>query len=347
MAVPTSITDLSTTATSNSPAGSDSIGNPGKIDDYFRGYGAIQRAESMNKSWERWNHTPTYISATQFSVAGDKTAQYVVGRRTKATVTAGTVYGRISVSAFSTVTTVTVVNDSGSLDSGLSEIQLGPETYALGPGITGTGNRVFDTSPTIASPTFTGTTTVSGASGGFAIVNRSGTAVTYTLYDPDGASLQLDISGVGTLFKFFKDGRLAGTALHNNAGAVTGTTNQHIASGTYTPTWTNSANCTTLTPAACEWSRTGNVVTVSGGGDVTTSLNNKTTKFFCTLPIGMTVAAKSNIGGSGSFQLGSDIVGASVGVYAEVSGSNRAVFDFACAGGTVGYVSFIFTYVVL
>lgn len=72
--------------------------------------------------------TPTYISATQFSVTGNETADYQVGRRIKATVTAGTVYGTITASSSGgdpLITTVTVVNDSGGLDSGLSAVALG------------------------------------------------------------------------------------------------------------------------------------------------------------------------------------------------------------------------------
>ena len=68
---------------------------------------------------------PTYINATQFSLVGDQTSTFQVGRRIKATVTAGTVYGRITVSAFAAVTTVTVVLDSGTLDSGLSAVSYG------------------------------------------------------------------------------------------------------------------------------------------------------------------------------------------------------------------------------
>jgi hypothetical protein len=68
---------------------------------------------------------PTYINATQFSLVGDQTSIFQVGRRIKATVTAGTVYGRISVSAFAAVTTVTVVLDSGALDAGLSAVSYG------------------------------------------------------------------------------------------------------------------------------------------------------------------------------------------------------------------------------
>ena len=128
MAVPTSITDLSTTAASNSPAGSDSIGNPGTIDDYFRGYGKVTRDESLNKWWERCNDTPSYSSGTVFTVPADLTARYTAGRRVKCTVTAGTVYGTIVSSAYTSSTAVTCVFDTGSLDAGLSEVMLGAES---------------------------------------------------------------------------------------------------------------------------------------------------------------------------------------------------------------------------
>jgi hypothetical protein len=75
--------------------------------------------------WVTSGVTPTYVSGTQFTVQGDQTTAFHVGRRIKATVTAGTVYGYISASAYTSLTTVTVVLDSGSLDSGLSAVQLG------------------------------------------------------------------------------------------------------------------------------------------------------------------------------------------------------------------------------
>jgi hypothetical protein len=62
-------------------------------------------------------------------LAGDQTTQYQVNRRIKATVTAGTVYGYISASAYGALTTVTVVLDSGVLDSGLTKVELGLITY--------------------------------------------------------------------------------------------------------------------------------------------------------------------------------------------------------------------------
>lgn len=69
--------------------------------------------------------TPTFISATSFSLIGDQTSTFNVGRRIKTTNSGGTIYSRISVSAFTTLTTITVVNDSGVLDSGLSAVSYG------------------------------------------------------------------------------------------------------------------------------------------------------------------------------------------------------------------------------
>lgn len=72
--------------------------------------------------WVDSGLTPTYISATQFSVMGDQTGTFLVNRRVKTKNTSGFVYGRITASSYSSVTTVTVLNDSGVLDSGLSTV---------------------------------------------------------------------------------------------------------------------------------------------------------------------------------------------------------------------------------
>jgi hypothetical protein len=73
----------------------------------------------------------TYLSATQFSVPGDETATFPVGIRVAATVSAGTIYGRVSTSSYgSSITTVTVAWDGTELDSGLSSIATGIITPA-------------------------------------------------------------------------------------------------------------------------------------------------------------------------------------------------------------------------
>ena len=82
-------------------------------------------ALAASSQWVASGLTPTYVNATQFTLVGDQTAAFHVGRRMRLTVTAGTVYGYISVSAFTTLTTLTVVLDSGALDSGLSAVDVG------------------------------------------------------------------------------------------------------------------------------------------------------------------------------------------------------------------------------
>src|SRR5581483_11126649 len=56
------------------------------------------------------------------------------------------------------------------------------------------------------------------------------------------------------------DGRIYGKALHNNPGSVSGTTNQYIASGTYTPSISSTNNIASNAPQSCQWIRVGNVV---------------------------------------------------------------------------------------
>ena len=82
-------------------------------------------ALAASSQWVASGLTPTYVNATQFTLDGDQRAAFHVGRRLRLTVTAGTVYGYISDSAFTTLTTLTVVLDSGALDSGLSAVDVG------------------------------------------------------------------------------------------------------------------------------------------------------------------------------------------------------------------------------
>lgn len=68
---------------------------------------------------------PTYVSATSFTLVGDQTSAFHAGRRLKSTNSGGTIYSTIKSSTFGAVTTVTVVNDSGTLDAGLSAVSYG------------------------------------------------------------------------------------------------------------------------------------------------------------------------------------------------------------------------------
>ena len=67
-----------------------------------------------------------YVSTTSFTLTGNQTTNFSNGTRIKALVTAGTVYGTVISSAYSTFTTITVVLDnSANLDSGLTTVQYG------------------------------------------------------------------------------------------------------------------------------------------------------------------------------------------------------------------------------
>jgi len=76
--------------------------------------------------WIVYQAAPTYVSATSFTVAGDQTQTFQVNRRIKTLNTGGLVYSTIKTSTYSAPnTTVTVANDSGVLDSGLSQVSYG------------------------------------------------------------------------------------------------------------------------------------------------------------------------------------------------------------------------------
>lgn len=96
----------------------DPPGSPIFTEDNLSG---VNDTSTTVSQWVASALTPTYVSSTQFTVVGDQTTELHVGRRLQFTVTAGTVYGRISVTTYTTLTTVTVVMDAGqNLDSGLS-----------------------------------------------------------------------------------------------------------------------------------------------------------------------------------------------------------------------------------
>jgi microcystin-dependent protein len=92
------------------------------------GITGINDASVSLEQWADSGFTPTYISATQFSVAGDQTSTLHVGRRVKVSDGGGTKYGYITVSAYTTLTTVTVSLDSGNLETPTSTLYIGVQT---------------------------------------------------------------------------------------------------------------------------------------------------------------------------------------------------------------------------
>lgn len=72
-----------------------------------------------------WGDTPTRIDNDTFTVATDLTARYAVGTRVKL-VGATTGYGRITGSAFVSVTTIDVLMDSGNVPVSLARVAVTP-----------------------------------------------------------------------------------------------------------------------------------------------------------------------------------------------------------------------------
>ena len=132
MAIPSTITDLSTLTASNSPLGSENVGSPGSVDDYLRAIESILRSESLLKSWQVQGDAVTYVSGTTFSTPGDKTSYYTQSRRIKA-AGATTLYGAIVSSSFNgVISTVTILGDAaGVLDASLSNVQLGVDPLSV------------------------------------------------------------------------------------------------------------------------------------------------------------------------------------------------------------------------
>lgn len=77
--------------------------------------------------WQTFAGVPTFVSTTSFTVLGDQRQIFDQGRRIQTTNTGGTVYSSVSAPSTydGTRTTVTLTNDSGALDAGLSAVFYG------------------------------------------------------------------------------------------------------------------------------------------------------------------------------------------------------------------------------
>lgn len=146
--------------------------------------------------------TPTYVGATSFTLIGDQTSTFHVGRRVKTTNSGGTIYGTITVSAYTTLTTITVVNDSGSLDVGLSAV-----SYGL---LSATGPSVPGVSMSGSNWTHQGNITMSGKS---VIEANASVAANATTSDIWSAGNYVTLTGAAVTFTNFAAAPQAGAAV--------------------------------------------------------------------------------------------------------------------------------------
>jgi hypothetical protein len=177
--------------------------------------------------WVESGFVPTYVSATSFSVPGDQTTTLAVGRRLQTRNTSGLVYSRISVSSFAAaVTTVTVVNDSTTLDSGLSAVSYGlaspvnpslpnsaavRETMGISAAIQNQTNTAYTTAGTATAYTLTPSPAITAYA--------AGQSFFVTFNAASGAAPTLTISGVATPPNLVKQ-IAAGTYANIAAGEI-------------------------------------------------------------------------------------------------------------------------------
>lgn len=176
--------------------------------------------------------------------------------------------------------------------------------------------------------------------GAFAAENHTGTSqatdlIFYTA--PSGSIVPTE------RFRLWNDGRISGKSLHNNAGAITGTTDQFFASGTYTPTLANVANIAASTAYQCQYTRTGNVVMVSGKVDVDATLAATSTQLGISLPIASNLGAAEDCAGTGH----SPAVATQGAAILGDATNNRAQMQFISADLNNQAMYFMFQYEIL
>jgi len=121
------ISTWSSTAASNNsaaPNGAPEGMSPASVNDTMREMMAATRRFYEETEWRDYGDTPTRTGNTTFTVPGDQTANYTVNRPIRCT-DSSTLYGYITGSTYSAVTTCTVSLDSGNLSASLSAVSLG------------------------------------------------------------------------------------------------------------------------------------------------------------------------------------------------------------------------------
>lgn len=180
---------------------------------------------------------------------------------------------------------------------------------------------------------------VPGGTCTFQTYNRTSGA--YVALSIDATSIALRPSGTARL-TVDSAGRWIGTALHNNASGIAGTT-QYVASGTYTPTLTNVANVAASTAYKCQYTRTASVVTVSGKVDVDPTLAATSTQLGISLPVASNLAAAEDCAGTAACPT---IAAQSAAILGDAA-NNRAQMEWISGDITNQPMYFQFTYEVL
>lgn len=132
----------------------------------------------------------------------------------------------------------------------------------------------------------------------------------------------------------------AGTGITVNADDIALTV--PTASGTYTPTLTNTTNLDGSTAYACQYLRVGSVVMVSGRVDINPTAANTLTTLGISLPVASNFANANECGGTAA--TADDITDKAAAIFADAT-NDRATLQFKCGATTSAYnLFFQFSY---
>jgi hypothetical protein len=116
-----------------------------------------------------------------------------------------------------------------------------------------------------------------------------------------------------------------------------------IASGTYTPTLTNTTNVAASTAYACQYLRIGNTVTVSGKIDVDATTTATISSLKISLPVTSDFTAAENCAGVGSATVTGSLSNQAIPISADTT-ADKASLDWVVATAANSPIYFTFTY---
>lgn len=196
--------------------------------------------------------------------------------------------------------------------------------------------------------------TITGGSSGSTYEHRNSAGVrkAFWVYNASGNMTLGTVSGAGpiilqpggsTRLTLDEAGRVYGTALHNNTSGITGTTNQFIGSGTWTPTTSGLSNVSSAVAEAGQWIRVGNVVVCSGRVNPTvTAVGNAV--FRISLPVTSNITTPANCAGTAAVTLHNGAMQA-VAILGDTA-SDTAEFSWTSSDSGSMIMMFTITYLI-
>jgi hypothetical protein len=206
------------------------------------------RSWYQEAEWIIWGDTIVWVSGTEFKISGaDVTARYSVGRRVRVVGSStGTIYGRITASAFTTDTTVTVSFDSGSMSNeslavSIATIKGGSSAQSID--VSGVKNAASTT----GDNTFSGNNTF--ANTGFKILD---TDASHALSVVPGSNLTAARTLTLTTGDANRTVTLSGDLTVSSAATVSGTNTGDVAQATQAEMEAASSTSVTVSPGRAQ-----------------------------------------------------------------------------------------------